>query len=396
MMLKIWFLFMSFVTLFFLSGCWDSDELKDIGITTAIGIDKGGNNVEDRYRVTVQVVNPSQISGGQQGEKVQSSPVRNYSTTGSTLSEALQKMRKKSGTLFLPHLQLMVIGEEMAKEGIDELFDVTERDAELRAHFPVLIISGNTAEEALKITTSLESIPSESIIKSLKSVEKEWGEYTTITAHEVIKQLNEGNLVIPGIQIIGDIEKGNQSENMQQISPNARVNIEGMALIKRGKLTTWIEKDAARGVNWIVNKINRTVTNLDCKEKEKAISIEVVRAQSNIEVNVENQKPIIHVNVHAEGNVMEAQCNVDLENYAAIERLQTKLNEEIKNEILAAITVANEEQSDYFGFNEKVNIADKKLWKKIKNEWDEEIFPETEVKVNVEAFIRRTGMRTKP
>ncbi|MGM0879316.1 MAG: Ger(x)C family spore germination C-terminal domain-containing protein [Bacillota bacterium] len=36
------------------------------------------------------------------------------------------------------------------------------------------------------------------------------------------------------------------------------------------------------------------------------------------------------------------------------------------------------------------------MWKKIKKKWDDEIFPETEVNVNVEAFIRRSGLRTKP
>lgn len=42
-----------------------------------------------------------------------------------------------------------------------------------------------------------------------------------------------------------------------------------------------------------------------------------------------------------------------------------------------------------------VNMADKHVWKNIETSWEKDIFPETEVHVNVEAIIRRTGMTTK-
>jgi spore germination protein KC len=42
-----------------------------------------------------------------------------------------------------------------------------------------------------------------------------------------------------------------------------------------------------------------------------------------------------------------------------------------------------------------VNIADKKIWKKIEDKWEDEIFPETEINVSVQSIIRRTGMSTK-
>ncbi|MGM0879282.1 MAG: Ger(x)C family spore germination protein, partial [Bacillota bacterium] len=76
-----------------LSGCWDRAELQDLDIVSAIGIDEGGDDVENRYLVTVQVINEGQIAGvAGQGGTSEVSPVMTYSATGSTVEEALRKI----------------------------------------------------------------------------------------------------------------------------------------------------------------------------------------------------------------------------------------------------------------------------------------------------------------
>ncbi|MFB5661947.1 Ger(x)C family spore germination protein [Alteribacillus sp. HJP-4] len=378
-----------------LAGCWDSAELQDIGIISGIGIDKGGETVESRYRVTVQIVNPPQVAGGQRGSTEQASPVRNYSSTGSTVSEAIKSLPKKSGQLFLPHIQLMVIGEDLAQEGIQEVFDVIERDSEFRSLFPVLIVKGNTAEEALTITTTLESIPSEKIVSSLKAAHKDLGDYYLTSADNIIEKLRSGSLVIPGIIINGDIETGNKADNMQQITPSTGIEIEGLALFKKGRLESWLEQDASRGVTWVTDNINKTSINLDCEGKKDMISVEIVRAKTDIKVDDINRKPVINVFVRAEGEITEIQCPVNLAESKVIKKLEKQLANEIKKEVRAAVMAAKGDESDIFDFGENINIADKKWWKRIEKEWEEEIFSETVVNVDVKSFIRRTGLRTK-
>ncbi|NGY87944.1 hypothetical protein F6Y05_33345 [Bacillus megaterium] len=164
------------VLLVFLSGCWDREELQQLSIVSGMAIDKGSNKVKNRYRVTVQIINPSQVAGGQQGGKVQASPVTTFTETGSTLAETLRKISTKSpGELFFPHLQILVISEKVANQGIEDLFDMIERDSQFRVLFPVLIARGHiTAKETLEVTTSLEAIPSAKIGNALKSSEDDW------------------------------------------------------------------------------------------------------------------------------------------------------------------------------------------------------------------------------
>jgi spore germination protein KC len=380
-----------------LSGCWDSAELQDLSIIAGVGIDKGGDDNENKFRTTVQIINPSQLAGGQQGGKIQASPVTTYSATGSTLTEALRKISHQAPSeLFFPHIQIMLIGEEIAKEGILELFDVIERDSHIRILFPILIVRGNSAENALKVNTPLIAIPAQKVLQSLNSSEKIWGEYPSTRADQILGKLRDGSVGITGIHIKGNVEKGNSTTNVQQISQETRIEIKGLALLKDGKLEKWVDEDTARGLMWINNKMKRTIMSLDCQKKKDAVAVELARSDSNIKVKIKNEKPVIYIKVETEGALLETQCPMEIEKDKTIKELEGQLDKEIKEEIIKTINAAQEVKSDIFGFGKYINIEDKKHWKKIEKKWEDEIFPDTEFIVNVNAAIRRTGMRTKP
>lgn len=385
------------VLLVFLSGCWDREELQQLSIVSGMAIDKGSDKVKNRYRVTVQIINPSQVAGGQQGGKVQASPVTTFTETGSTLAETLRKISTKSpGELFFPHLQILVISEKVANQGIEDLFDMIERDSQFRVLFPVLIARGHiTAKETLEVTTSLEAIPSAKIGNALKSSEDDWGTYKSTRADQVIQGLKEGSVAVTGVKINGEKKSGNATTNTQQVSPSANIEIKGIALFKNGKLKKWLDGPPARGVTWITNEMKRTVINLNCGKKKDAIAIEISRSKSATHVTFKHQKPAIYITVHSEGTVLENNCSIDLAKSQALGQLDEQLEEEIKQEILLAVKKAQKQKSDIFNFGETVNIANKHVWNNINNSWEKDIFPETEVHVNVQAIIRRTGMTTK-
>lgn len=382
-----------------LTGCWGRTELQDLDIVAAIGIDKGGEEVDNRYRVSVQIVNEGQISGGTQtGGSIKVSPVTTYSSTGSTIFEALRKISPKTANeLYFPHVQMIAIGEELATDGIEDLFDFLERDQQFRVLFPMLIVRGDTAGNLLKISTPLEHLPSAKIIGGLEFTKKIWGEYATTRADQVILNLgSKGTGTITGVQINGNVEDGNQLTNIEQISPKTEIEIRGIAVFKEGKLLRWLDDDVARGATWINNELSNTIVNLDCKSEKNSIAIQIMRSKTSLKADIKDKKPALTISVREEGHLSEVHCPVDLNQFETISKLEKELASETKEEIKLAIKVAQEEKSDIFGLGEVVNREDPKLWKEIEGRWDEEIFPELEFNVNVKAFIRRTGMRTKP
>lgn len=388
--------FLLCISTILLSGCWDSEELQNLNIVSGVAIDKDGD-VENRYRTSVQIINPSQVAGGAQGGQVQSTPVKTVSSSGSTLSESLRKISPMvPGELFFPHIQVMVISEEVAKEGITHLLDVIERDSRFRLLFPIIVAKNNAAQSVLQIATSLDPIPSSQIVSDLKTTEEEWGEYISINADEIIKKSKKGSFTISGIQINGDVEQGNKSENMQQISPTTRLEIGGLALFTDGKLQRWLEGKSARGHTWIMNKMKRTVLNLNYQDMKDAIAIEVHRSNTSVKVSEKDMQPVLTIQVYTEGSITETLLPIDLSDYKTIENLEKQMEKEIKDEIQSTITIAQEEKSDFLELGKYINIQDKKLWKNISKKWEKEVFPRTKVVIDVKAYIRKTGMRTNP
>ncbi|UUZ86249.1 hypothetical protein LJK88_24275 [Paenibacillus sp. P26] len=56
-------LVMTVLSCLILPGCWDRRELNEIGLVTALGIDKAG----DQYELTAQFVNPGEIASKEGG-----------------------------------------------------------------------------------------------------------------------------------------------------------------------------------------------------------------------------------------------------------------------------------------------------------------------------------------
>ncbi|WP_416826307.1 Ger(x)C family spore germination protein [Ectobacillus polymachus] len=380
-----------------LTGCWNSRELSKLAIVSAIGVDKSANNNE--YRVSFQVVNPSENAAGTTGGGGgKATPVHVVTETGSTLFEAIRKAsRKVPRQLFFAHIRLVVIGEELAKEGISELFDLFERSREARLTTSILIARGTSAESVISMITPLEKISGYSTADKLESTQKILSENVKTEMGDVISALvsTGSQPTISGVSIIGNPNKGIDKSNVERTQSIALIEINGIALFKDGKLQRWMDDEDARGVILVKNKMDSTIVRLNCKEKQGGIAIETTGSKTSVKATLRDSEPIIHINVREEGDVAEMKCAADLSKPDEISSLEKEWVEETKNEIISAVKIAQKEKSDIFGFGEVINRENPKEWENMKNNWNGR-FSSMQVEVDVTAFIRRPGMRTKP
>ncbi len=370
----------------FLTGCWDRRELNELAITLAIGIDK----VEDEYQVTTQVVVPSEVSmKGSTG----STTVALFTASGETVYEAIRRMTKDSPRKIYPgHLRMLVIGEELAQEGIGKSLELLSRDWELRPDFYVVVAKDIPAKEILNVTTAIESIPANKMFNSLKMSEKAWAGTHSITLHELIADLTSDGkeAVLTGIQLIGNKEIGSSKQNVETISPAARIKYDNLAVFKEDKLVSWLTEKESRGYSDITNSVKTTVTPISCPKEGKA-TIEVIQSNSDVKGNINNGKPEVDINIKVEGNVGEVECKINLTKLGTIDELE-KIYEkeviEIINETLD--TLQKQYKTDIFGFGEAIHRSNPKEWNKMKENWDEE-FSNLTVNVKVDMKLHRTG-----
>lgn len=375
-----------------LAGCWNYREMNELAIALAMGVDKLGPN---EYRFSFQIVNARDISGIKATGRI---PVNVFSGTGKTLLEAVRKASQKAPRrINSQHMRVFVIGEALAREGIEEVFDLMERDPEPRLTTRVIIARNIDAATILKTVTAVESIPANAILGKLKISGRVLGESYEVEMDDVIRGLltKGGGPVISGIKLVGDAQSGEKITNVEQTDLSTDLYTGGMALFKKGKLAGWVKGSPARGVSWINNKMKSTVINLDCETKKDAIAIEILRSSSKIKAEVKGERPLIRIHIEEIGIVGEAMCPVDISKSAEIRKLEEQLNEETKHDVKAAIKTAQKLKTDVLGFGAALERSDPKAWKKMEKEWDT-IFATSKVEVTVVSTIRRTGMISKP
>lgn len=378
-----------------LTGCWNKIELSELAFVMGIGIDKSEDG--KGYEVSFQVVIPGNVTTGMTGGGAQGLPFTVISTTAENLVEAGRKSSKRvSRRLYYAHTSLVVISDEVAKEGIDTLFDAMERDPEFRTTTKVVIAKDTSAKSIISTQTPLTKLPAEMVTQTLKITERLLGENIVVNIDDIIMALvsNGKDPFISGFRIIGNSSEGEKMSNIETSQSPVRLMADGMALFSGDKLVGWMTGDMAKGAQRIQDKMKATVEYVEWSGETNAIGMEILRSKTKVSASVKNGKPKILIKIEQEGNIGETKVPVDLTNPKVIQKLEKAYRKRIKTEVMDSVKEAQELNSDIFGFGEAIHKSNPKYWKKVKSDWNTQ-FADLQVEVKVDTYIRRTGDRSK-
>ena len=369
-----------------LTGCWNRRELNELALVVAMSIDKSGK----QFSISAQVVDPGEVSVSARGGG--RAPVTTYDEKGKHLFEAVRRMTTVSPRkLYWSHLQMLVISEEVAKDGLNNILDFFTRDNEFRKDFYIVVSKDIQAKEILRNLTSIEKIPAHKMRSSLETSERAWAPTVAIQLDELIAALTSDgiNPVLTGISIHGNGPKGESVENVQRIQPFARLKYKNIAVFKKDKLIGWFNENESKGYNYIMDNVRSTVGHIPCEKKGELV-VEIIRSKTKIKGKVVNGKPKIDISLSSEANIGEVSCHVDLTKPDAITQLEKNTDKVNVDTVKNSINKAKELGVDVFGFGEVIHRADPKAWKSLKNNWDKE-FVQVPVTIHSEFKIRRTG-----
>ncbi len=354
----------------------------------AAGIDK----IDDEYEVSVQIVNPSEISASNPSSG--RSPVTTYHAKGKSVFEAIRRLTTSTPRkAYFAHLQVVVIGEKLATEGIDQTVDFFARDPEIRNDFDFVVSYQSSAKEILNILTPIEKIPANKMINSLDGTEKAWGSILSVDIDDLVTTLGkeEKNAVLSGIEIQGDTQLGMDKVNVERIESPAILKYVGLAVFKQDKLIGFLTEEESRSFNFLNDTIKGTVESISCPG-ESTLTTEITRSTTKIKGKFKNNTPIINVRIDIDQNVGEVGCAIDLTETKSIEYINKETAELIKTQLKKTLTTIQKNyQADILGFGEVLYREDHRAWKKIKDDWPR-IFSELEI--NVKVNVNTSGIGT--
>jgi spore germination protein KC len=371
-----------------LTGCWSRRELNSLGIVVGVGIDKS----DKQYEVSIQIVNPGEISSSKGGGGSDRAPVTAYSSKGNTVAEAIRKLSsvtpRKS---YFSHVRMVIMSEALAREGISETLDYLSRNHEFRTDFYFAISRGMSAQEMLSVITVMEKIPSNRIYNTLAIAEKEWSPVTTVQLDDLIKSVvNKGNNpVLTGIRLVGDLEASQTKKNFESIQPLGVLQPWGLAVFHGDRMVGWLNEEESKGFSDLTNKLKRSVLNIACPTGGY-LAVDIIRSETKVKGLVVNGKPKVDVSLRTEANVSDVECKIDLAKGETLSFLEQEIEKEMKKHGEASVKKAKLLKTDIFSFGEAIHRAEPVYWSKVKEEWNRH-FAELTVDIKVDARIRRLG-----
>lgn len=372
------------------TGCWDNRDITKQSIVIGVGIDKGKDKT---YEVTLQIVKPSILSPSNGSQPV-SDPYWVFSAEGDTIFHAIRnQLSTISRKAFFSHNQIVIISEEVAKEELASLLDLMERDTETRLTYKVLVSKDIKPKKLLNLKSDLEALPAIHISQIMDN-SKTTNMLISSTIFDILSRTEaEGyNSVIGVIQPI-------DNKTTEDVKTLKDIKVEGSAIFKGDKLKGWLGPIETRGLQFI-SGINKEVEegllieNLPHDPSKKA-SVEIIRLNNDIKIKMIDKELKIFVQTKGTGVLSEQQGGINLSTKENLIILEKVTEEMIKTEMQNTINVAQKKyKCDFIGFSTHVMKQHPQYWKEVKEIWDE-VFVKTDVNIDVNFEINRTGLSDK-
>ncbi|MHA6483198.1 Ger(x)C family spore germination protein [Paenibacillus sp. strain BS8-2] len=373
-------------------GCWSRRELNDISIIIAIGIDK----IDNKYQVTLQIVDPTQM---RQNPVQGRSPSIVQTMQANTIFEAVRKITTTSSrTTYAGHLKLLVVSEAIAKEGLASQLDLFIRSPRVRPDFTIAVARDVSAQDVLSIITPMEVLPGIEMYKSLKTSERAWAPTSSVRLFDFLSALhNEGiQPVLTGITINGDVEEGKRAGNIKQAKSFANFRFTGIGVMKDDRLLGWLNEQDSKSFSYLTDRVHTTVGKIRCPGEDKWFVVEVTKASSNIKTFVREDNPYAEITQRIDGNLSEYPCKLDItkeDQFLLLQEAGRKQTESLLQNGLKK--VQNQYGTDIYGFGEKFHQNHPKQWTAWSNDWDRR-FKNMDITIKVVYNLNYMGEITNP
>jgi spore germination protein KC len=388
--------------IFTFTGCWQYRELNKLAIVTAFGIDKVG----EEYLLSIQVLNLASIdeSGkiGAGGEPA----VITYEAKAKTLRDAKNKIVYEiPRELYLGHMDLVILGEEMARAGMLDIMDFLMRDRRSRKLFTFAIVENGRAVDALKVLTPIDKIPAQNISDSAETTHFLNVNVRDISFDFVVMCLAQTarQPAAIGIKLIGDPKKGEETDNIEKISPDTKIVLTGTAVFSEDKLVGFLTPEQGLGYNLIRKVVSDFYLAFPCDNQGNYANFSMFDLKIKFDTKLKDGKPFTEIEIDVKGSLNELNCEMNLLKKEVHKEIEKMASKQLKANIEDTIRATQKEhKSDILGFGEMLYRNHYKDWKKVEDNWIN-IYPDVESKVKVtvkladiQAFLDSTKGGMKP
>ncbi|MZP29645.1 Ger(x)C family spore germination protein [Heliobacterium undosum] len=375
-------LFACFVLILPVAGCWNYREIRDLGIVVGAAFDKEGEQIHLTVELMSTKTGEKAEGGGSLGIRPQL-----FESSGKTVFEAVRNMIAKSGKkLYWSHAKAFIVSEEMARDGMIQITDWINRDAEVRSQTWVLVTRGERAADIFKTKSKLFDTVSMQLEETLRRYGNS-GKLLSTTVGDFVEDMEAPGIgaTIPFVQTAE-----NAGDKVPQIG--------GTALFRGERLVGYLDAEETRSLLFIRDRMNRgSLIAVSTERPKTEVSLEIYRSKTKRALHVEGNRPVIELTVEPLADIAEISTEKDVIDLEKKEELTEKANKQLARELQKTIREVQEKyQTDVFGFGQMIHHRRPDLWEAIEQTGWERVFPDLEVQTIVDFRLKGSALLSEP
>lgn len=374
-------------------GCWDLWEIEERGMVLGLGLDEipleevadsvglEGQIQEghsDRgLKATYQFAIPAGLGGESRGGPA----FYNFTTTAPMSSLMFRNLAstRASRTPDIEQLQVLILGENLAREGIFAPLDRLMRDPNVRKNVPVLVTQDDI-EDVLNVYTQQDPAPALYLASLMQN--KDW-------AYRIAPEMRLGELLRrmkeKAVYVVPRITVGKKDSKLA-----------GAGVFQEERLRYWLGEEETIIYRWIINEVEASpiiVVSPDSKAVKLIDGYLATQSRTSIRPEIIDEGLKLYVKVTTKGELLERQSMASVWKDDTLKEIAAKLAGILEKDIKMLIKKTQEEwQLDIFNFGRSVERHYPKVWKEIKDDWHQDYYPVVEIDVEVNLTISRTGI----
>ncbi|MEK5416519.1 MULTISPECIES: Ger(x)C family spore germination protein [Paenibacillus] len=361
-----------------LTGCWSSKvELDELTFVYGLFIDVGKE--AGTVEITINSPLPNRLNSGSQPSSG-GGDGNSYSTvskTADTIADAMLLVQKDlTRQLSLSQLKIIVLGKAYAEQGIGELLLWIRREPSLPLGTYVMASPGS-AKEMNTLTPIYEQLPSD----VLRSFGTEKYMFSTTIKDCIYAEASGVGFAINNLSF------GKKEETTKEGKPQYWAGIQGAMLFQNEKMKGILKLKEGRALAWAAGKLKLSVYSVTWDGGESAASVVFVSTKSSKKVKITDKGPVFTVKLKGKASVIYLR-DPKKRNLEEISNIITeKLSDKVTANLTEAIRLSQKAGADVLQLGMLLEWNDPKLWKQLRERWDNYYAHEADIKVKTDFRI---------
>jgi Ger(x)C family germination protein len=395
-----------------ITGCNGAKESDGIAYALLVGVDRDDDN---QLEYTFQIAIPRGFGAGSgSSPKDAKEATVTLAITANSFAEARDIANSTvARTLNLSHVKGFLIGEKVAREGIEATLPALPRFREYRGSMFLMVIKDGTAKDFIADNNpKLEVLPSR-YIETMMGSAKESSTFLASNIHEYFVRLKSSTgspYVTLAANNLGNKGKEQHKQSQQALDrTNAYTagqterdlvtnpaEFLGVAVFQGDKMVGVLDNKQTRGLAILESKFGHGFFVVaDPVVPQKAINLEVEEGRKpKITVDLIDGQARIAIDVFMEAEITAIGSDVNYEGEGYRQQLEEEVSKVIQQDIEDMLAVTQPLGSDVAGLGYYLRPKLGSYQELLNLNWPE-LYRNAETSVKVVTRVRRTGLMIK-